>query len=98
MVGLKARETSQALTKKGFVANSRSDHVWYTLIVNGKDVGVWTRISHGSGKNDIPIGIQHKMARQIGLKYKQFIEYVECTLDYSNYIRTLRENGTIPNS
>ncbi len=44
----KKREIKSALERKGFVKAEGKPHEFYVLMVNGKQSGIKTKLSHGS--------------------------------------------------
>lgn len=61
----------------------------------GKDVGVFTKISHG--EREIGVGLVKRMRQQMRLGTNaDFGRFVECSLTHEHYVVILQEQGVIP--
>ena len=89
----KALNISRALKKKGFLENTKRDHIWYTYYRNGKKTSINTKISHGV--NEIDDGLLGKMARQMRLSRHDFDEFVACHLSQDDYDKQMLDNNQI---
>lgn len=79
--------------KKGFVEDRSRDHSYYWLVVDGKETGIKTKISHGETEcRDKLLGF---MATQVQLSRKDFLNLVDCTLGKESYHNLLREAGKV---
>lgn len=86
MVVLKPQKVIRALKKKSF-KSFPGDHTRLILFVNGKKTEIKTKVSHGSQEiNDYLIG---RMASQLKLDKKGFLDYVSCTKTTREYIEEL---------
>ena len=88
MTPRKTRNIKATLAKKGFVPEQR-DHSYFFLHVDGRKSSVRTKISHGSkeyGDNLLSL-----IARQLYLSIKQLNDFLDCPLDYREYIKILKE-------
>ncbi|MEK6649706.1 MAG: hypothetical protein AABY75_01900 [Bacteroidota bacterium] len=83
-----------ALLSKGF-REGRSDHKYYYLFVDGRKVNVFTYLSHGSGYKEYSDGLVSKVAQQVGLVKKEFLEFVECPLTHEKHVALLRQRDRI---
>ena len=93
-MSLKRNEIDSALTTKGFdKINKKKDHYYYYLKVDGMDVGIYTKISRGSKAREIGEPLISIMAKQLRINKRQFINLVDCTVDYGAYLDILRSNG-----
>jgi predicted RNA binding protein YcfA (HicA-like mRNA interferase family) len=88
-----AKEVAANLQRKGFTP-AEGDHKFYRLIVDGKNTGIRTKISHG--EKEISDGLLAQMAKQTKLAKKEFLELVDCPLTYPRYLELLRERGHLP--
>lgn len=93
MAQLNTSDISRALIKKGFVEDVRGDHKRYYLSVPKVKVSINTKISHGS--SNIGDNLIIKMAKQIKLSKKEFIDYVACAIDRENYVEILKNQGIL---
>jgi hypothetical protein len=88
-----ARRIASALTRKGFVERE-SHHTFYHLHVNGKDAGVFTKISHG--EREVGDALAKKMQKQMHLpNLAAFRDFVDCPMSAQEYLTTLRRAGII---
>ena len=90
----KRRDVDKALKKKGFTKKNK-DHKYYHLLVDGKQVGIYTKISHGGSGKTIPNSILHAMANQMHLSYSEFTDFVNCDISGDDYIRLLKSRNVI---
>jgi hypothetical protein len=89
------RETIRAaLTRKGFREKS-AGHIQLYLFVDGKKTSVFTRLSHGSGHREYSDDLVGMVARQIGLTKGEFVEFVDCRLEFVPYVGLLRQRSRI---
>jgi predicted RNA binding protein YcfA (HicA-like mRNA interferase family) len=92
MANLDSRKVESALSKKGFVLES-GDHKYFRLSLNGKDTGVYTKISHnGQDLGDI---LMSKMAKQLYMDKSFFKSFVDCSKSQEDYEQHLREQNII---
>lgn len=68
-------------------------HTIFRLTVEGRKTGYQTFISRGS--TEVSDNLLAAMARQLGLRTKQFSEYVDCTFTREDHLGVLREAGEI---
>ena len=87
----KGRDVNAALCKKGFQREVDGDHVCYEF----PDSDVRTKISHGMLGQDIGRELLGKMARQVHLDFSQFLNFVDCSLDKSDYRAILAKQKLI---
>jgi len=91
MSTFKTREVSAALQRKGFELRD-SHHSMFHLRVDGKDVGIHTKISHG--ERDIDDTLAGLMRKQMKLSTrKEFALFVECPMTFNEYLGILRSAG-----
>jgi hypothetical protein len=86
-----ARKVSSSLQRKGFSLR-QNDHTFFQLIVDGKDAGVFTKISHGEREIGMPLAkrMQHQMKLPTSSDFRDF---VECPMSADEYLALLREGG-----
>lgn len=92
---LKAKDTLNALLKKGFVEaqNKSNDHKWVEFWHNGKLTRVKTKFSHnGQEINDFLIS---QMSKQTYLTKPEFIKFASCEISQEGYEAILKTKGFI---
>lgn len=82
-----------ALLRKGFQKDNGDHHYFIYWNLAGKKTMKKTKMSHGSSYKTIGDPLLGKMAKQVGLTKKSFLELVDCTLDQVGY-----EKLTIPHN
>lgn len=83
---LKHREIRQGLERKGFRLDEGRKHVHFLYEdLAGRLTTTRTMLSHGASGDDISDPLVGKMARQLGLSRKQFIELVDCSLSRNDF-------------
>jgi hypothetical protein len=93
-MSLKRNKIDSALTTKGFdKVNKKKDHYYYYLMVNGMDVGIFTKMSRGSKAREIGEPLIGIMAKQLRINRQQFYNLVDCTVEHDDYLDILRSNG-----
>ena len=98
----RGKQIINSLKKKGFKEENR-DHVYLTLLIDGKETKIRTKISHSHKSKKIPIPILIEIAKQLGFKDPQtnktdwpaFYDLIDCPMDYASYIIYLQEKGVI---
>jgi hypothetical protein len=88
---MKIRKIRSALTGKGFEKGEGSSHEIYSMRVDGK-IAVTTMMSRGSSHDEISKKLLSKMAKQLHMSNKQFLDYLDCTYSYEDYCNCIREN------
>ncbi len=87
-----AKDIDAALRKKGFGCKTKSDHFRYTYFLpDGTKTDIQTKISHGMGNTSLSADLISKMARQLHLTKKQFLNFIDCTLSEEMYREILKE-------
>jgi hypothetical protein len=92
---LKTRDIERSLPDKGFEREG-GDHVYFSLLYEGKDCGISTYFSHG--ENEIGDPLIARMAKQVKLSKRDFVRLVECPMDRAEYVEKLKEEGLLPPS
>lgn len=88
-----ARKVAASLQRKGF-SPRQNDHTFFQLIVDGRDAGIFTKISHGA--REIPTPLAKRMQRQMKLATSsQFRDFVECPMSHDDYLTLLRNQQDI---
>ena len=87
VVVFKKNVVESALEQKGFQRRN-THHKFYHLHVNGKKVGIFTRMSHGHV--EISDFLINRMAKQIGINKNEFIGVIECPITKQKLIELLR--------
>ena len=90
----KGRLIDAALCKKGFRRDIGGDHICYFFMNDdGEDTDIKTKVSHGVMSDTIGVNLISRMAKQLHLTKKQFLELIDCPLDENGYCEILREAG-----
>lgn len=85
------RKVAASLQRKGF-SPRQNDHTFFHLVIDGRDAGIFTKISHG--KREIGTPLAKKMQRQIKLaSSSDFRDFVDCPMSQDDYIGLLRRGG-----
>lgn len=98
----KGRQIINALKKKGFKEENR-DHVYLTLLIEGKETKIRTKISHSHKSKQIPIWILVEIAKKLGFKdphthkvdWPAFYDLLDCPMDYPSYIKYLQQKRVL---
>jgi len=85
----KGRDIDVALQKKGFRRNMSGDHIFYYF----GDTRITTKMSHGMMGHSLSTDLISRMARQLRLTKRQFLELIDCTVAEERYREILRETG-----
>ena len=92
MPSLKKKLVADNLQRKGFIAESKRDHLYLSYkTLDGKQTAIRTKISHSSS-SDISSSLIGKMARQCGLSISDFEKFARCTLSQDDYEKRLKLN------
>ncbi len=84
----------KALEAKGFRKRD-NDHEFYDLLVDGKKVGIMTKISRGSKYKTYDDSLLGLMAKQLRLAKSDLMKLIQCTLSGDGYTKILQESGEI---
>lgn len=93
MSSLQRAAIETALSKKGFVREERDHSYFWFLDEHGQRTAINTKTSHGSGYREIGDPLLGQMAEQIGLKKREFVEFVRCNLSLEKYRAKLKKDG-----
>ena len=88
MPSLKRDQVESSLERKGFTLDA-GDHRYFKLMYQGKYTGIFTKTSRGTKYKTLGDDLVKKMAHQIKLTTKQFVEFVDCKMSGEDYIRVL---------
>ena len=87
----------RALKSKHFVEDvSSSDHDLYSLVVEGKETAIWTKLSRGRAYRTLQAPILSKIAKQMKLGNTQLVRFAECTVTGDDYLKLLRSQDALP--
>lgn len=93
----KIRVIQSSLSKKGFQPDgSKSHHVYFRFFLNGLRTDIYTYFSHGA--DEAGDWLLKQMAKQVKLDRSQFLELVDCGMDYERYAQLLLEGGHVRQS
>ena len=81
------------LERKGFVKKERDHHYFRYFTEDGLKTPIYTKTSHGNKSKEINDSLLSEMAKQCRLTQREFILFVDCSLDRSSYERILKEKG-----
>ena len=79
------RKVVSNLKKKGF-QEQEGDHRYLAFYQNGIETAIYTKVSRGSGHEEIDGNLISAMSKQLGLKKEQFLKFVECTMTEEEYL------------
>jgi len=85
---LKIKDIISSMTKKGFKLDVDGKHKRLIYMHNGKTSSIVTHYSHSS--DEVGDFLIKKMADQIKISKKQFLELVECTLNADDYLKLVK--------
>jgi len=85
---LKIKDIISSMTKKGFKLDVDGKHKRLIYMHNGKTSSIVTHYSHSS--DEVGDFLIKKMADQIKISKKQFLELVECTLSADDYLKLVK--------
>ncbi|HEX4338512.1 MAG TPA: hypothetical protein VH062_21555 [Polyangiaceae bacterium] len=91
---LERSDIEASLKRKGFVEEDRR-HRFSTLVVGGQKAGITTMTSKGTGYRTLDDSLVGQMAKQLKLTKKQFVELVNCTMTFDEYVALLNEAGEL---
>lgn len=91
MICMKIRKIRSALTNKGFERSEGSNHEIYSMKVDGK-IAVSTIMSRGSSHSEISKKLLSKMAKQLRMSNRKFLDYLDCTYSSEEYYNYIKEN------
>ncbi len=93
-VVFKKRDIKYALKRKGFVKREGKPHEFYVLMVNGKQSGIQTKLSHGSGEYSRKL--LSYMRKQLGFNsMSELKDFIECPLSKDEYVKILEDTNQI---
>ena len=87
------RSVDSALRKKGFSRSVDSDHLVYRLFGSNEELFARTKISHGMLGSTLNADLISKMAHQLHLTKKEFLDLIDCPMDEEQYRNILGEKG-----
>ena len=92
MPTLERDDVVDSLCKKGFSEQDGGDHRYFRLMQGGKDTGIFTMVSLGGRKyRTLGNDLVSKMAKQLKLQTKEFVQLVDCTLTGEQYVALLTD-------
>jgi len=82
----KHREIRAGLEKKGFSVEENRKHIHFVYVdLEGRTTTARTMISHESGGVDIDDRLLGKMAQQVGLDRRRFLELIDCPMSQQKF-------------
>ena len=94
MAQIDRRKLQSALESKGFVKRD-NDHEFYDLRVDGKKVGIQTKISRSPKFKVYEDSLLGAMARQLRISKDEMMRLAGCTLSGAAYLALLRQANII---
>jgi len=88
----KTGEYRSALLRKGFKQERATGHDIFCLYVGGEKTQIFTMLSHGSSE-DINNPLLNNIKRQLRLNNQEIQSFIECPMDYGEFLKTLRSKG-----
>jgi predicted RNA binding protein YcfA (HicA-like mRNA interferase family) len=95
MPSLERDDVEASLAKKGFAKETNKDHRYFRLLHGGRVTGIYTKTSHGSGHKTLSDGLVSRMAKQLNLQTKEFVQLVDCSLSAEDYLALLARKGEL---
>ena len=95
MAALKTAHIRAALLRKGF-REDLTHHRYLWLYVDNKKTSIKTRLSHGA--KEYGDFLLSQVQKQLKLSRPELLRFVECPLDYEQYVRHLVGNGWVTRS
>lgn len=81
-----------SLLVKGFEHSEGGNHEKYYLYDrHGRRTSVFTVLSRRRASEDVDVGLQNQIAKQLKISRRQFVEFVDCSLTQEAYERYLEE-------
>ena len=90
---IKVSKIDASLQRKGFKKTTHSDHNRFYLYIGEEKQVVQTKISHG--EDEIRDTLISKMSHQLHLEKSDFIRFVECPLQFEEYIQILKKKDVL---
>ena len=91
------RKIQQSLLRKGFVRR-QGDHEYFYHVYQGKETGVFTKISRGSSKyKDYGPHLLRLMKQELRLDtMEELLRLLRCPMDGEEYLTVLKGKGLLP--
>jgi hypothetical protein len=90
------KSADKSLKSKGFRQDKSKKHIYYHFQFKGKETGIYTYVSHGSGYKEIGPDNLKSMGRQLKLEsLQQTIDLLECPMSERDYIEFLVKTGIL---
>ena len=90
----KKREIKSALESKGFIKAEGKPHEFYVLMVDGKQSGIQTKLSHGSGEYSGKV--LSYIRKQLRFNNMSELKgFIKCDLSKEDYIEILENKNQI---
>ena len=88
----KHREIVSGLKAKGFAEERQRKHIHFVYEdLEGRTTTARTMISHDTSGSDIEDGLLAKMAKQVGLKRKDFDNLIDCPMTREQFDAAIQE-------
>jgi len=91
---LKKDKIISNLKKKGFVQNSKKDHIVFDFWYNGKKTAIQVFVSH-TNKRTIGTPLIKAMSEETKLSKEEFLNLIKCPLNREDYIKLLLKRKII---
>jgi hypothetical protein len=92
----KGREIASALLKKGWRRERDGNHTWYTFLIrDGAEFSVHTLMSHNISGKTVSRSLMARMAKQLHLTNRQFLNFIDCRLSEEDYRKLLSDREIV---
>lgn len=95
MPSLKRDDVESSLSKKGFTEQAGGDHRYFRLFYDGKNTGIYTKTSRGTGYKSLGDGLVSSMAKQLKLPTRDFVRLIDCSMSREEYLALLAEKDEL---
>ncbi len=93
----KHREVRSGLEKKGFSVEDGRKHIHFVYVdLQGRTTTARTMISHDASGADIDDRLLGKMAQQVGLDRRRFLDLIDCPLTQQKFDEIIAEQENKP--
>jgi hypothetical protein len=88
----KHRDVRTGLEKKGFSVEESRKHIHFVYVdLQGRTTTARTMISHGASGADIDDRLLGRMAQQVGLEKRRFLELIDCPMTQQAFDEIITE-------
>lgn len=95
MPQLERKDIEKALQQKGFILDDDGNHKKFFFNFPKLNKQIFTMTSHGSSYKTIHDSLIGKMARQLFLTKEEFISFIKCDIELTEYYNILIEKKLV---